>query len=236
MSKTIPVVIASLVGFLMIVAYFFPALLSWRQMAEESYKIVAAIAVLLGGANLCIHHLKTVSDQKAGWGFSAVTLIAFAITVVVGLLKVGVVPESVRNLNYVWSGPFIQEGSAFWWIYQYLFSPIVSTMFALLAFYVASAAFRAFRAKNVDAVLLLVTALIILIGQTKDREITSIFMPAPADGSLTYIPIADITEFIRKTFVTAGQRAIMIGIALGVVATSLRILLGLDRSYLGGDE
>ena len=114
--------------------------------------------------------------------------------------------------------------------------PDISTMFALLAFYVASAAFRAFRAKNLEAMLLLVTALIVLIGQTKDREITSLFLPTPADGSLPWMPIADLTEFIRKTFVTAGQRAIMIGVALGVVATSLRILLGQDRSYLGGDE
>ena len=192
--------------------------------------------MLLGGVNLCVHHLKKVSDREAGWGFSAVTLTAFFVTVVVGLLKLGVVPESVKHLDRMWSGQFQQEGSVFWWIYQYLFSPIVSTMFALLAFYVASAAFRAFRAKNVEAVLLLLTALIVLVGQTKDREITSFLMPAPAPGMPPYVPIADLTEFIRKTFVTAGQRAIMIGVALGVVATSLRILLGLDRSYLGGDD
>ena len=80
------------------------------------------------------------------------------------------------------------------------------------------------------------TALIVLLGQTKDREITTLFLPTLTDGSTPYLPIADLTEFIRKTIVTSGQRAIMIGVALGVVATSLRILLGLDRSYLGGDE
>jgi hypothetical protein len=192
--------------------------------------------MLLGGINLCVHHLTKISNQEAGWGFSAVTLTAFFVTVVVGLLKIGVVPESAKHLNLAWSGQFQQEGSAFWWIYQYLFSPVVSTMFALLAFYVASAAFRAFRAKNVEAVLLLVTALIILVGQTKDREFTSFFMSAPPEGAMPYVPIADLTEFIRKTFVTAGQRAIMIGVALGVVATSLRILVGLDRSYFGGDD
>jgi hypothetical protein len=36
-------------------------------------------------------------------------------------------------------------------------------------------------------------------------------------------------------FNTAGNRAIMIGIALGIVATSLKILIGVDRSYLGKD-
>ena len=236
MSKTVPVVIAGLVGFLMIFAYFVPPLLSWRQTAEEWFTIVATIAMLLGGANLCVHHLQKISDREAGWGFSAVTLAAFGITVAVGLLKLGVVPESAKHLDHAWSGQFQQEGGAFWWFYQYLFSPVVATMFALLAFYVASAAFRAFRAKNFEAMLLLVTALIVLVGQTKDREITSLFLPTPADGSLPWMPIADLTEFIRKTFVTAGQRAIMIGVALGVVATSLRILLGLDRSYLGGDE
>jgi hypothetical protein len=108
-------------------------------------------------------------------------------------------------------------------------------MFALLAFYVASAAFRAFRAKNIEAVLLLATALIILVGQTKDREFTSLFIAQPDDPSIPY-PVAVVVEFIRSTFVTAGQRAIMIGISLGVVATSLRVLIGLDRSYLGGDD
>ena len=235
MSKTVPVLIASLVGCLMIVAYFSPPLLPARQIAEEWFTIVATIAMLLGGANLCLHHLKKISDREAGWGFSAVTLLAFVITIAVGVLKIGVVPESEQQLKFAWSGPYQQEGSGLWWIYQYLLSPIVSTMFALLAFYVASAAFRAFRAKNVEAILLLITALIVLVGQTRDREITSLFLP-PVEGTPPYVPIADLTEFIRKTFVTAGQRAIMIGIALGVVATSLRILLGLDRSYLGGDE
>ena len=236
MSRTIPILIASVVGFLMIFAFFFPNLLWLRQMAEDWFAIITTIAIIYGGVTLCIHHLKRMSDREAGWGYSAITLVAFGVTVVTGFLKIGVVSESVKYLDRDWSGQFLQEGSACWWIYQYLFSPVVSTMFALLAFYVASAAFRAFRAKNVEAILLLVTALIVLLGQTKDREITSLLIPVPADGSLPYLPISDATDFIRKTIVTAGQRAIMIGVALGVVATSLRILLGLDRSYLGGDE
>lgn len=236
MALRIPVAIASLVGVLMVVAYFSPPLLPWRQAAEEWYAIMAAIAMMLGAVNLCLHHLKKISDQEAGWGFSVVTLTTFTVMVVVGVLKVGVVPESVSNLDKAWSGPFLQEGGACWWIFQYLIGPVVATMFSLLAFYVASAAFRAFRAKNVDAILLLVTALIVLVGQTKDRELTFLFLSPSMDNATPIVPIDQLTEFLRKTFVTAGQRSIMIGIALGVMATSLRILLGLDRSYLGGDE
>lgn len=236
MTRTAPVVIAALVGFLMVVAYFVPPLLSWRQTAEEWYAIVATIALMLGGVNLCTHHLKKISDQAAGWGFSAVTLASFGITVLVGLLKVGVVPESVKHLDRAWSGQFQQEGMR---LLVAVSIPVHPSGFDHVC---TSGILRRVRgvsglcAKNLEAVLLLLTALIVLIGQTKDREITSLFMPVPADGSLPYFPIADLTEFIRKTFVTAGQRAIMIGVALGVVATSMRILLGLDRSYLGGDE
>jgi hypothetical protein len=72
-------------------------------------------------------------------------------------------------------------------------------MFALLAFFVASAAFRAFRARNAEAALLLVSAIIILIGR------------APMG------------------------RAIMLGAAIGALATGLRVILGLERSHLGSD-
>ena len=39
-----------------------------------------------------------------------------------------------------------------------------------------------------------------------------------------------------QVFNTAGNRAIIIGIALGIASTSLKILLGIDRSYLGSGD
>src|SRR6185295_125432 len=109
---------------------------------------------------------------------------------------------------------------AYWWMYTYVYSPLSSTMFGLLAFFVASAAFRAFRAKNVEATLLLGTAFIVLLGRCYAGYLITKPLEARAPGAT----IPGISTFILQVFNTAGQRAIMIGIALGIVATSLRVM------------
>ena len=134
--------------------------------------------------------------------------------------------------KYTWSGNYREQGSPFWWLYEYAFKPLTATMFAMLAFYVASAAFRAFRAKNVEATLLLGTAFIILLGRTFAGVLLTSWLPDMLSG----LRIDNLTVTIMSVFNTAGNRAIMIGIALGIASTSLRVLLGVDRSYLGSAE
>ncbi len=138
-----------------------------------------------------------------------------------------------------WSGAYRQTGSAFWFSYQYAFQPLTATIFALLAFYIASAAFRAFRAKNLEASLLLGTAFIVLLGRTfAGVALTNWIDPENWEGFryFTGLRLENLTVYIMAVFNTAGNRAIMIGIALGIVATSLKILIGVDRSYLGKDS
>jgi L-lactate permease len=113
----------------------------------------------------------------------------------------------------------------------------------LLAFFIASAAFRAFRAKNTEATILLVTAFVVLLGRTyagiyitdwlpEDPIILTDWLHVDVSG----LRLDRLTNTIMKTLNTAGNRAIMIGIAMGIVSTSLKVLLGIDRSYLGSDE
>lgn len=137
-----------------------------------------------------------------------------------------------HQVKYPWSGAYLQTGSPFWFTYEYAFKPLTATMFSLLAFYVASAAFRAFRAKNFEAFLLLGTAFIILLGRTYAGGWLSDLLP----DFLSPLRIDNITLFIMSVINKAGNRAIMIGISLGIVSTSLKILLGVDRSYLGTGE
>ena len=134
--------------------------------------------------------------------------------------------------DFSWSGDYREIGSPFWWLYEYAFKPLTATMFSMLAFYIASAAFRAFRAKNFEAILLLGTAFIILLGRTFAGVFLTSWFPEIVSG----LKIENLTVYIMSVFNTAGNRAIMIGIALGIASTSLKVLLGVDRSYLGSGE
>lgn len=231
MKRTIPMLIASVAGFVLIVAYFLPFAHSWQEHVTIWFDIMAAMAFILGGGSLLKMHLRKISDREAGWAYSAVTLVAFLGMLLVGIFKVGVQPLELYP-DYGWSGVFNQTGGAFWWGYEYAFKPLTATMFSMLAFYIASAAFRAFRAKNLEAVLLLGTAFIILLGRT----FAGVFLTAWLPDSLSGLRIENLSVYIMQVFNTAGNRAIMIGIALGIASVSLKILLGIDRSYLGSAE
>src|SRR4029079_17037151 len=94
MKRTIPLLITALSGFVLIFAYFIPATQSWGEVVAIWFDILAAIAFVLGGGNLLKVQLQKISDRKPGWGYAAVTVLAFAITLVVGLLKLGVRPSA----------------------------------------------------------------------------------------------------------------------------------------------
>ncbi len=233
MSRQLAIIVTLVAGVLMVVSGFLKPTQGWGEDVAEWFNILAAIAFLLGAANLAKVHLSKISSRDAGWGFSAVTLLAFGVTLAVGLLKVGVNPMPAFP-DVPMSGEKDAEGSAFWWIYTYVMSSITATMFSLLAFYVASAAFRAFRAKNTEATLLLVAAFVVLLGRTFAGVVLTGWIPADSDWA--FLRFENLSTTIFEVFASAGNRAIIIGIALGVAATSLKIILGIDRSYMGSGD
>ena len=242
MKRTLPLMIASITGFVVIFAYFFPYTEEWGEYTMIWFDILAAIAFVLGGGNLLKMNLEKISNRRAGWGFSLITVFAFVAALVIGLGKIGVMP-SPNFPEFAWSGQYDEEGSWLRWIYDYMYYPLQATMFSLLAFYVASAAFRAFRAKNTEAAVLLITAFIVLLGRTY----AGIFLTGWVDSLVnedtphivsTFVRglrLDRLTSMIMNVFNLAGLRAITIGIALGIVSTSLKVLLGVDRSYLGSE-
>jgi hypothetical protein len=224
MKRTVPVLIACVTGLVLVVAFFSPQSEASSEAAVTWFNILAAIAFVLGGGNLLKVQLETISARRPGWGYAAVVLVSFVATLAFGLLKVGV-PPAPQYPAHAWSGQYDAPQTPFGWIFEYVLTPLTATMFASLAFYVASAAFRAFRAKNVEAILLLGTAFLVLLGRTAVANLTEGLPPA--------LQLENIVAWIMSYISTAGTRAITIGIAVGVAATSLRVLLGIDRPYLG---
>lgn len=111
------------------------------------------------------------------------------------------------------------------WFFNYLDAPMMSTMFAMLAFYISSAAFRAFRARNTEATLLLITAVLVMLWRVPMGEI---FLKSIHQDLPQYI-----NTYIMGGANLAVQRGIIIGAALGAAAMSLRIILGIERTYMG---
>jgi hypothetical protein len=120
--------------------------------------------------------------------------------------------------------------------FEYLFNNIYqhlsSTMFALLAFFIASAAYRAFIIRSFASNLLMISAVIVMLGRTSIGTAFTAWLPA----GYRFFHLPNLADFIMSYPTNAAQRAIMISAALGIVGSSLRILLGIERSYLGGGD
>lgn len=225
MRRQIPLIITFFVGIVLIVSAFIPKA-PFGTLGEDFsvfFDIIAVFAFILGGGALVKLHGDKIYKKKDGWGYSLVTIAGFVITLIIGLFKLGN-PKGLKGIVDA-------EGSYFYILYEYIFSPLAATMFSLLAFFVASASFRAFRAKNMEATILLTAAFIILLGRTFLGSLLTVWLPE----SLGFLSVPELANWIMNVPNLAGQRAIMIGIALGVISTSLKIILGIESSYLGSD-
>ena len=199
-----PLAVTFLSGAIIAALFFIPhhRAQALNSMLLEWTLVVYAFALILGSISLWTNHANKVRNRAEGWAFSLVTLAALL---------------AVTGLG-VWKG--VGEGSPVGVIYDSVNSPLASTMFSLLAFVIASAAFRAFRARSVEATLLLLTAILMMIGRVSIGELISHRLPG-------------ITEWLLDVPNLAAKRAIAIGVGLGAVSTALKIILGIERSYLG---
>jgi hypothetical protein len=204
LSKHLPVAVAFFAGFAMVVAFFSGnAFISWFSQQQLKWiTIVGGFALLLGVASITRVSFGHVRQRKANWPYKVV-LLAFL---------------AVSSVFAIFQGT--EQGTVYDWLFQNMNAPMMSTMFSMLAFYIASAAYRAFRARTLEATILLITATIVMLGRVPlGRAIFS------------YLP--QVTDWIMNYPNLSVQRGIIIGAALGAASMSLRIILGIERTYLG---
>ena len=169
-------------------------------------------------------NLQKISQKRTDWQFSVVTLVGFFVMLTFGLFKLGNPGGIAGDIN--------AGGSWFQNIFDGVNSPLSASMYSLLAFFIASASYRAFRAKNIDAIMLLGSAFVILMGQTFVGVLATGWLP----NSVDFFKAENLSLWLLAKANLAGQRAILIGIALGTISMSLRVILGIERTHLSGGE
>ncbi|MBN1149907.1 hypothetical protein JXA84_01655 [candidate division WOR-3 bacterium] len=203
MKRYIPLAITFLSGMMIIASFYVPRypIGEAANTLKNWYMVVAVFSMILGILNLIRVNSIKIMKKRKGWIYSSIIIFSLLVTVFAG-----------------WGGG-MEEGSAFDYIFSHFYTPLNATMFSLLAFFVASASFRAFRARNLEAGLLLLAAILVMLGRVPIGKMIFPYLPS-------------VQAWIMEIPNTAGQRAIMIGAALGVISTSLRIIFGIERSYL----
>ncbi len=209
MKRQIPLIIVLTLGIFFFIQFFVPSQISTTiyQTTLQWTLVISTFAIVLAIGSLVNHHMLKIRRRKPHWWNSIVTLVALVVMTLLGIFG------RVKGLEPL--------GELYRKLFHYVQSPMDQAMFAILAFYMASAAYRAFRARSQEAALLLISGFIVMLG----------VIPF---GSMIWSKIPDIAEWIMMVPNMAAKRGILFGVGLGMTATSLKIILGIERSWLGG--
>jgi hypothetical protein len=215
-KRELPLLITAVIGLFMLLSFYVPHHIVSvpADYLQQCAVIVVAFGYVLGGANALTVNLSAIARRQPDWPYKVVLVATLVFTVAIGL-KEGRHWQDERTISM--------------FLYNQVYSSMQGTMFALLAFFIASAAFRAFRVRTLEAGLLAAAALIVMLGRVPIGDQMTAWLPEP-------LRLGAVQDWIMNVPQNAAKRAILMGAALGVMATGLRVILGIERSYLGGGD
>lgn len=210
MRKEVPLLITFCVAIIVMLASITtgPAPEIFKNHISPWMTLVSAFAVGLASVNLTRVHANKIQRKHKDWPYSLILL---------GSMVIYAVYRSYIEINPTDTAAAAGYAN----IYNYILSPLSSGIWACLAFYVASASYRAFRARSLEATVLLVSAIVVMLGS------------API-GAQIWSKFPVIQRWLMDVPNMTGQRGIVIGAAIGSFVTALRVLLGIERGHLGG--
>jgi len=179
------------------------------------FDIVAAFALIAGGRRLVARHAQTIRERRPGRRDSIAAVAGFAVTLAAGLFKLGA-PS--------WDASVFEPGTWFRLIADAFYAPVAGAFAAVIAFSLASAVLRAARVRTHAGSVMLIAAGIIIAARAARMSALVAESEAPwlCDHAL-------LIDQLIAVPATAGLRALMIGIAIGVIVSGVRLLVGADR-------
>lgn len=207
MYKTeIPVATSLLVGLLIVLSYFLN--IPGLQVVADT---VLRWAVVIAGFALGLGavNLFQVHSKRIRTKTRTWLLSIWLLTVMVVTFVIGLTQGT--------------QSPAYSFIFKNMYSALGATVYSMHAFFLPAAAFRAFRISNFESGLFLLTGLLVMLGQV-------------GIGSALWGGFPLVRGWILSIPSSAAMRGITITSALGLVSTGLRVILGLDRAYLGSTK
>jgi cell shape-determining protein MreD len=196
-------VLGSGVGVILIAAYYLKV--PWLATASKELLdwavILSAFALMVASVSLVRKHLLSIVSKDKTAPHSVLLLVIFSAMAITGI---------AQGTN----------AASFKFLYDSVLSPIAASMMGSIVFYFVSAAYRTFRAKSLEATLLLVACILVMLGRS-------------TIGTAMWPGASGAADWLLGGPNTAANRGIIIGAALGLVSAGARLILGIDRSYLG---
>jgi len=201
--------------------------------------ILSGLLLGLGIYSLLHVHVKRIIKAHQNWFFSVVLLVSMFMMTIVGywdwITRRGEAGASLDDPAN-WSAINYTKDLMF----DGLLQAMDAAMFSIIAFYILSAAYRAFRVRSVEATILLATALIVILSLMGAVEFLWNGMIDGMTGKdpgsvVNNLKLTEISKWLRDTVQGAAIRGIDFGVGIGALAMGLRLWLSLERGTGGGN-
>ena len=197
------------------------------EWAGQFLVLIASFVVFMAVVNLIIFHGKKVIQFQKDW-HNSIVFFVFLATMGIFTYFGNMISEN--------SKPFIltpQQWSFGWnFIFESFQKPMGIAVFSMITFFIVSAAYRSFKIRSAEAGLLMVSAVIVMLGQLPLGEWLAQGLPP----SLSFLGLPWLAEKLLTVINAAAYRGVLIGILIGALSISLRIWLGIDNSVYTGIE
>ncbi|HRF60458.1 MAG TPA: hypothetical protein PLH94_11180 [Fimbriimonadaceae bacterium] len=190
--------------------------------------ILTAFLLGLGIYSLVSIHGKRLIKKQTDWVFSGILLLSIVIMMIFGyadwLTRLGEGAAKVELVPGFWN-----RGRDL--LFDGMLQQMDAAMFSLIAFFILSAAYRAFRIRSIESTILLSTALIVMISIMGAIVFMLDSAAAPVSNNLK---LSEIAGWITGSLQTPAIRAINFGVGVGALAMGIRLWLSLDRGGVSG--
>jgi hypothetical protein len=202
------------------------------------FQVVWAFSLGLGTVNLVMVHGSRLAKKHKDWLYSLTLLVAIPLMIIVtvwynktanDLSLQMMTPKQVSAAGF--TGKIHQAYNV---LFTGLYTPMKATMFALLGFFIVSAGYRAFRLRSLEASILMITAIIVMLGQMPLLSYVTAWIPS--DSAFGSFRVEELRAWLSSNLGGGAMRAMQFGVWVGALAAGLRLWLSLDRLGTGGES